>query len=214
MSFELKLTIYIVALFFVTGALLLWFFYAPINKLRRRSSPGAFFYERVSTVVNYGDFYLLNNVSLDLPTGEKVMVDHIIGGEKYIYVILDRYFEGTVRGNYNDHYWIYYMESLFGKKKKKEISNPLKQVQSLIDLISLQNIIQKDLFVGIVLVNDDCFISGYENKSNSIKLIPVSKLEKVINTFEKEDIDPLGEKKLEILIQKLHDESELSKNGK
>lgn len=214
MQFELRLTIYIVAAIFVGGALLLWFFYSPINKAKRRNSPGAFFYERVSTVVNYGDFYLLNNVSLELNTGEKVMVDHIVGGEKYVYVILDRYFEGTVRGNYDDHYWIYYMESLFGKRKKKEISNPIKQVQSVIDIISLQNIIQRDLFVGIVLVNDDCFISNFENKSNSVKLIPVSKLEKVINAYEKEDVTPLSEKKLELLIQKLHDESEISKNGK
>jgi len=214
MPFELKLTIYIVAAIFVGGALLLWFFYRPINKLRRRNSPVAFFYEKVSTVVNYGDFYLLNNVSLDLDTGEKAIIDHIIGGDKYIYVILDRYFEGTVKGNASDHYWVYYMESLFGKRKKKEIPNPIKRVENLIDIIALQNIIQKDMFIGIVLVNDDCFISNYENKSERIKLIPVSKLEKVINAYEKEDVDPFSEKKLETLIQRIHDESEKSKNGK
>lgn len=214
MPFELRLTIYIVAVIFIGGGLLFWILRSPIARMKRRSNPKLFFYGKISTVVNYGDFYLLNDVCFDLPTGERILVDHIIGGEKYVYVILDRYFEGTISGSHNDIYWVYYMESLFGNKKKKEIANPIAQIKSLMEFISLQSIIPQDLLVGIVLVNDDCFISGFENKDANIKLTPVSKLEKLINTYEKQDIDPLEQGKLEALVQKLHDESEKTKNGR
>jgi len=207
MPFEVKVVIFIIACLLLAVLFFLLFFYKPLRKLYYRHAQKEFFYRKVMKVVRNGDYYLLNGLRLSLGSGQYVVIDHLIGGDKYIYVLMDFYCEGALSVMPFDSKWVSYRKN----GMKTEIANPLIAVRNVLVRLAMQTGISSSFLVGIVLINDDCFVNAFHNNEDDVQLIPLSKLQKVIDSYEAHSLAPFVPKELR---QVIHDLYEIgNKNG-
>lgn len=206
MPYQVRLTIFICASVIVGLAFFVWFFYAPIKRLVWRRNLAELFYAKVMKVARDGDYYLINKVSVKRGGSGSLLIDHILGGDKYIYVITDCYFEGAINAKSDDQRWVYFKK----KGLKEDIVNPLSVNQFALESLSMQSGISSSFLVGIVLINDDCFVNRFDNGDPSSLLVPVSKLEKVVGAVEAKNVTPFVKKEL---WQTIHDLYELSEKN-
>lgn len=214
MAFEVKVTIFIVAAVLVGVALLFWFFYNPIKRFIFRNSPNEVFYQKIIKIVRDRDLYLINNFEVEIEKNKTMKIDHIIGGDKYIYIINDRYFDGTIVGSATDDWWRYFTKGRKDAVVKTEIVNPLMETKNMIIRLSIQRNLPLEYVVGIVLINDDCFVTGFKNIEGAVQLTTYSQLEKVIKKYESEPIGNINSDDLHKVIHDLYEISEETKNGK
>lgn len=110
------------------------------------------FYKKIYQIAFDEDFYLINDFVFSLDNNQKAKVDHILFGNKYIYLISDYYYEGSLSGN--DEEQELYLDSFKGERFITD--NPIKESQKLAKRISFTTGVSIDYIVGIVLVNDEC----------------------------------------------------------
>ena len=145
------------------------------------------------------DFYLINQVKLASHDNKTANVNHLLFGNKFIYLITDYYFYGEVSAKESDNSWIY---RPFNKKERaRYVDNPLLISDDLITEVSRITGIDEDLFIGIVVVNSECDIKGFDGKSKINFLVHINKLPRLIETIEKRDVSPLKEKQLYYAVQ-------------
>lgn len=195
MPYEVRLTIYIVTAVFLAAALFLLFFLTPIRKHRARKDPCRLFYRKIRSIVLDHDFYLINKVKME-EGGYTLSVDHLVGGDKFIYLIFDLYCEGGISFEMNDRKWIVYE-----KKGKRYIDNPLEAAEGTLGKLSARSGIDPSFFVAIVAVNDDCFLSPFENRSQGPYLVPLSRLRETIERIESRPEHPLEKDELKQTIR-------------
>lgn len=202
-----RLTIFIVSCV-LGGALLLYLFLSPLIKsYLYKHFTLKMYYKKIKKVVYDHDFYLINKWSLEMGEGDQgVHIDHLIFGEKYIYVIKDRYYEGALSAKADDKSWVYY----FSPKKKKYIDNPLILNHIRADRLSLSSGLDRSYFISVTLINDDCFLPPFKNESKTDYLIPLSKLGKFIDAREKDDVHSFSPKELSAAVNEL---SELNQHA-
>ncbi|MFA6619999.1 MAG: NERD domain-containing protein [Bacilli bacterium] len=202
MSYEVKLTLFIVCAVLIGLVFLFWFFCAPVRKIVWRKAHDKLFYHKTLKVARDGDFYLINKLPLQTGNSSFVTIDHIIGGDKFIFVITDRYYDGALNAKTNEPSWFYYRKG----GKKIDIPNPLLDNRFAMDRLSIASGINTSFMVGIVLVNDDCFFNVFTSDENESLLVPVSQLEKLIFLYEKRpNVKPFVKKELWQTIQDLHE---------
>jgi hypothetical protein len=197
--YPVRLTIFIISAILAGALFFLLFFYKPLKRNIWRKNVARMFYNKVNRINLDNDYFLLNDLLLNL-SGEYFHIDHVLGGEKYIYVITDKFYEGAIVPSTHDPSWTYYTM----KERKQMISNPLLDNRSYIDRLSIVSLVDKRLMIGIVLVNDDCFVAPYTNEPGSSQLIPLSKLEKTIQFYESQDVVPLDQEELRHMFVDLH----------
>lgn len=212
MPFEVKLTIFIVAAVFVAVLLGIWFFYTPLKKRKFRHAPKEAFYKTVRKVADDGDYYLVNNVKFDMGDGTIINIDHLLGGDKFLYVIMDRYFEGAINATAEDFYWVYYLKD-HKNTLKKEIPSPLIETKNIVNRLSLVSGLQINYLVGIVLINKDCFVSRFENVEGEVQLVPTNRLLEVISSYESKEVEAFNGEDLHRVIHEIHDLSANAKNA-
>ncbi|MCR5693128.1 MAG: hypothetical protein K6G74_04090 [Bacilli bacterium] len=212
MPFEVKLTIYIVVSVFVIGLLAVWFFYTPLRKRKFRRFPKEAFYKSVRKVADNGDFYLVNNVKFDMGGGSIVTIDHLLGGDKFLYVIMDHYFEGAINAKAEDFYWIYYLKD-HKQTLKKEIHSPLIETKNIVNRLSMMSGLPVNFLVGIVLINSDCFVNRFQNVEGQVQLVPDNMLSEIITSYEKKEVEEFNPDDLHRVIHEIHDLSEKTKQN-
>ena len=74
----------------------------PISAAYRRKRFQVLYYKRVYKVALENDYYLINQFYFKIDSNKLAKVDHILFGEKYIYVILSKYYEGDLVGKSTD----------------------------------------------------------------------------------------------------------------
>lgn len=201
MSEQVKLVIFITAVCFVGLLFLLWFFYKPIKRFVWRHNISRMFYQKVMAVARNEDFYLVNNLSLSIGEEKSVKIDHILGGDKFIYVITDYYFDGALNVKPFDQTWVYFKRGA----KKELIANPLFANRFATERLSIASGISSSFLIGIVLINDDCFLNEFNNGESETLLVPASKLEKLISACEKKEVQPFVKEELWQTIHDLHE---------
>lgn len=210
MPFEARLTLFIVLCVACALSLAFLFLYEPIKGLFIKRNVTWFYYHKVMKEARNRDYYLVNDILYRLGGSDYVHIDHVLGGDKYIYVIIDEYYVGAVSGKAMDANWVNYPK----KGKKVAIENPLIHCKIALERFSKASGINTSFLVGIVLVNDDCFITPIESNRDKPILTPLSRLGKVVAAFEKDDVEPFVGKELERAMIALHDEKEEKKNAK
>lgn len=199
---EVRLTIFIVAAVLVGLAFLVWFFYSPVKRFLWHQKPRKLFYRHVMRVVLNGDYYCVNDVALRVDEHTTTMVDHIIGGDKFLYIISDRYYEGVLKAHPDEPGWLLYQKH----GQKVDLPNPLLENQLAMERLSIVSGINTSFMVGIVLINDSCFLNPFSNEEGESLLVPLSKLESVIASYEKrKDVEPFLNQQLWQTIQDLHE---------
>ncbi|MBP5091704.1 MAG: hypothetical protein J6328_04025 [Bacilli bacterium] len=188
----------LVGLFF-----LFLFLYSPIKRFLYRLKPVEMFYHRVKGAVEDHDFYLINRFIARVGEGENgdVHIDHLIFGDKFIYVVKDRYFEGAVSISAGDPSWVFY-----NKNHKRYIRNLLDMNMIRADRIAAISGLPRDYFIPVLLVNDDCYIALHGELGRDAYIVPCSKLSSFLDKQEKRsDVESFSQEELSIAVRDLYE---------
>ena len=118
---------FIVIVSIIGFLLLLTIIAIPVIAYVRKKKYRELSYYKIRDVVLNNDYYLINNFKFKIDDKTSYIVDHIIGGDKYFYIISDYYFgSGSLTGNINDQSLIYTNKK--GKKKWKEILDKCREI--------------------------------------------------------------------------------------
>lgn len=160
------------------------------------------YHKKIYSIAEKNDYLLLNNVHLRNKEVSIATIDHILFARKYIYVIKDRFYKGAISGNKSDSVWLLFIK----QSGRTEIHNPMSINKTRIEkLISLTGI-SKDLFISIILVNDDCVIQNPKDlNSKRSYIVSVNQLPKLIKNLEKnKDIKDINQETLEVAVQEIY----------
>ncbi len=204
MNYEARLTVFVTVSILAALFVACLFLYSPIKKFLINKNITKWYYHKLIHIAKIHDYYLVNDIHMKLGGKKYVDIDHVLGGDKYIYMIIDYYFDGAVNATSDDACWVIYPK----KGAKKSIDNPLKKAKEAVNRFSNATGINVTLIVPIILINDDCFITPIELKKGEPTLTTLKRLDKVIKIYEKEETDPLDPKALKSAIVSLHDGKE------
>lgn len=156
---------------------------------------GNVYYRTVNKIVTNEDYRLINNFIFKIEENKYAKIDHIIFGEKYMYLIFSRYYEGSLKGHFDDKSFIFINK----KGKKFYTENQYIHVRSIIARLCILSGLDKSLLIGIVLTNDEC--KNYvKSESDHLYFVTKKELPKAIKTIESRDIGKLNEEQLQAAI--------------
>jgi len=193
----IHILIIILSSFVLIGLFILLVRYLYRKRLVKKNLP-KLYYKTVRKVTDYNDYYLINLFTLTIDTKTTLVYDHLLFGDKYIYVIKDVHYIGKLHGERKDLRW-----RLVSKKDGKEqfINNPVIANEYSVEKLSLSTGIDKEVFIGIVLFNDDCDIFSIENDIKNSYIINRKDLMKLINATESRDIRPFNKQQLQGIVE-------------
>lgn len=179
----------------------------PLTKRHHKKHFNEHCHKAIYKVAFDEDYYLINNFSFKVDSSKVAKIDHLLFGNKYIYVILDTYIEGNLTGNEEDKSLI-----VINKQKQKfYLDNQYTIVKTILTYLSNSTGIDKDLLIGIVLVNDDCKIS-IETTSKQFYVIQRNKIKKLVKAIESRDVPSINAKELEAAVQDINKSNRTKKN--
>lgn len=194
-----QIRILVIILIVVTAILLVFFIIYPI--IRKKHIFNNFkiiYYKKIRKVADIRDYYLINNLTLKQNGKMVCKIDHVLFGDKYIYVIKDRYYRGGIKGEKEDSTWFFYDK----KGKKSEMDNPMKNNELRIEKLSLLTQIDKSFFISVVIINDDCVIKKMKDLNNeSSFIISSSKFQKLVKAIEQRDVQKIDENQLKFAVE-------------
>lgn len=149
------------------------------------------------------DFLFLTDVFLPVDNNKAILIDDIILGNKYIYVISQKHWDGYVKGFEYDTKWL-----LSAKIRTVYVDNPLignrYKVQTLMKFLKERN---DENIVNIVSLSN-------KSKLNTIQTQPLENVVKMKNLFKLIDdyeknspFNDIKEEELERIALQLHEES-------
>ena len=125
------------------------------------------------------DLHLLNHAR------EKLKVNHVVFGKKYIYLVSDLMLKGFVSGEVNDNSWVYF-NNITKKTHYLDNLNKVsdKNIQDFAGILG----ISADPIISICLIPNECDINvnGYQDTNKMI--VRFSSLNRVISTLERQQI--------------------------
>ncbi len=198
-----ELVLFIVCAIAVFLLFLCWFLYGPIKRFVYKHHTIRAYYRKVYKVAQERDFLLVNKFANRTAELEEFHIDHILFGNKYFYCIRDRYYDGAVAAKEEDESWIF-----FHGKKTEYIKNPMMVNKLRLQRLSLMSGIEEKFFISIVLINDDCFITPIEGKSDDSFLSSLKDFPKLIDQLESRDVDPLDERSVAVAARDFADLNE------
>ncbi len=157
------------------------------------------YYKKVANIAFLEDYYLINNFLFRIDDDVMANVDHILFGDKYIYIISDIYYEGDLSGDENDKSLILFKRN--GKKFYTE--NPLTLSKKIMTCLSALTSIDQSLLVGISLINDDCHVDVESHRKNNY-IIQRKKIAQLIKAIESRPVGRINEEQLQNAVQALN----------
>lgn len=149
------------------------------------------------------DFLFLNDVFLPIDNSQAIIIDNIIFGNKYIYVISQKHWEGELKGYEYDTKWM-----ITTKHSTKYVDNPINgnrfKVRILLNFLKEKD---DDTVVNIIAINN-------KTKFNKIQLQPlenvvnINNLFKLIEDYEKNSpLNDIKEEELERIANLIYEQS-------
>ncbi len=193
----LEYSLLAVGVLLVVLALVLVFVFLR-KKILQRFAILRYFYPIIRKTAVYYDYYLINQLQLQLVNNDSLFIDHLLFGNKYIYVINDYLYKGILSGNAQDSKWI-----LKNKKgEEKIIDSPLLETKQILTKLSLKTTIDHSSFIGITLVSTDTKITDLDVNDSQNFIIDTKDFTKLILKIESRDIAPLN---AEELMKRVHE---------
>ncbi len=208
MAYPVELCLFIVCAIFVGAVFLILFFGPIVKRFLYRKRTIQMYYKRIYKVALDQDFYLINSFSNKTADEEEFHIDHILIGDKFIYCIRDRYYEGAIKAKENDPSWVYYSKK---NKAGTVIQNPLRINEIRVQRMSLMSGLNRKLFISVVLVNDDCLLSHYEVTSSNSFVVSLKNFPAFIAEKESLPIEPMDPRAIAVAAK---DIAELNLHGK
>jgi hypothetical protein len=159
------------------------------------------------------DYYLLNNVTIKTES-DTLHIDHLLVGDKYVYVIATRYFEDNIQGqSYVVSKW--HVEDKNGTVLR-EVSNPVsyneKRTMMLAKFLGW-NSTKTPMFVSVVVINNSSDVKIADDRITSLSFLVHKKdVSKLIKKIEREtNLQPFDDQSLMKIIARIHRLSEENK---
>lgn len=206
LPYSVRLSIFCVLCILACLVFAFLFLYEPVKHLLYRHFTMRMYYSTIKKVVLYNDFYLINDFVNRIGDSETFHIDHVMIGNKFIYCIRDRYYDGAIAAKETDPNWIFYRG-----KEAKYIANPMIRNKTRVEWMAMMTGFDTHFFISIVLINDDCLMTPLDNTYSDNFVTSLSMLPKLIDYLESQDIDPLDPQAMAIAV---HDLSELNLRGK
>lgn len=149
------------------------------------------YYKKIYKIAVLDDFYLINHFSYTVDESTKTKVDHILFGDKFIYVIICKYFDGDISGKQNDNSLIY--QSRTGKNYYT--ANPITEIKTVTTNLSMISGIDPDYMIGLVVVNDNCRVA-IQSDSKQFYVIQKKRLDSLVRAIESRPLGKMNEKRL------------------
>lgn len=193
MPYNVEFTLFIVLACTAGLAFLFWFLYGPIKRFLYAHHTVRMYYKKVCRVALDNDFYLINQFTNSTAELEEFHIDHILIGNKFFYCIRDRYYDGALAAKESNPSWIF-----FRKNKARYITNPLDLNKLRVQRLSLMSGIDEQMFISIVLINDDCYLTPYQPTSTDNYLSSLKDFPKLIEQLEAREVDPLDPREISV----------------
>ena len=172
--------------------------YIAASSAYRRKHFQIHFYKQVYKVALNHDYYLINQFVFKVDSSKNATVDHILFGNKYIYVIMSKYYQGDLVGKYLDKSLIF----ISHKGKKCYTDNPFNEVKLLASKLSSSTSIDASFMIGIVLINDDCKVA-VQSESKQFYIIQRKRLPALIKAIESRPVNNINENQLAKAVQSI-----------
>ena len=146
--------------------------------------------KKVKRIAKRNNLLVLPDLNISNYDSEKLLINHVIFGKKYIYLISDFMLKGFVSGEANDNSWVYYNNI---KKTNHYLSN--------LNMISEKNIrdfsgilgISSDPIVSICLIPNECDFKINKSEDERKIIVHYSSLARKIKEFENQEIGSLNQ---------------------
>jgi len=150
--------------------------------------------------VRDNDFLYLNNLTLRVSEGNYINVDHIIFGDKYIYVIGAKFWLGYVVGKIIDEKWI-----LSDGKLSQYLDNPLKTNDFKCQVIGRIANARKEDVINIILIAKSASIHQMDESLRNFAVLEEKNIEAYILDKERNSpVNVLEEKEIESIAARLY----------
>ncbi len=189
---------YIVFTVLVGLAILAYVFYFPVKNVYCKNNYVKLYYKKVYKIALMNDYFLINNFGFKDDNNDEHTIDHFLFGDKFVYLIIDRYFHGDLSGKGRDGSLIYVPNN----GKRQYVSNPLGTINEYASTIENLTNFPNSSIIGIVLVNDDCKIA-IMNESEQFFIANRSNLKGLIKDIESRDATYLYEDQLSLKVKEI-----------
>ncbi|MBO7573488.1 MAG: NERD domain-containing protein [Bacilli bacterium] len=172
--------------------------YFPVSRFYHKKNFQIHYYKRIYRVALDNDYYLINQFVFKIDSAKVASVDHILFGNKYIYVLSSKYYQGDLVGKYQDKSLIF----ISHRGKKCYTDNPYNQVKFLASKLSSSTGIDASLMIGIVLVNDDCKVA-VQSDSKQFYIIQRKRFAALIKAIESRPVEEINQNQLAKAVQSI-----------
>jgi hypothetical protein len=166
------------------------------------------FHKTIMRIAEDQDYQLINPVLFKLDDSTFLKIDHLLFGDKFIYVIKDEYYNGALLGKLKDQNWLFHH---FDKQKGKYVKNPFIVNARRIEKLSLLTQLNENLFVSIIVVNDEAMIDRVSRGETLSFMVSIKKLPRVIAAFEDRNVMKLDAEKTQLAVNSIYRLSEENK---
>lgn len=149
--------------------------------------------KKVSRIAKRNSFLNITNLDIHNYDSNKIMVDQVIFGKKYIYLVTNLFLKGFISGEKNDNSWKYFNNIKKTKHYLKNLDNVAEE--NINDFAAILGI-KGDPIVSICLVPNECDINVKNINENKKFIVNYRKFNKKIRTLEKEEIGALNSKEI------------------
>ena len=182
------------------------FLYKPIRNAITKKRFREVYGKKVYKTALYNDYYLINEFVYNYEDNRAAKIDHVLFGNKYIYLIQDHYFDGSLSGSIEDKSLIL----TSNKGKKYYVDNPSFDGQKNLSRLTRTFSFNTDLFICITLVNPSCELN-VSQKSKQHYIIQSNRLDRLVQAIESREIDEINAEQLKAVVQEL---DKYNKKGK
>jgi len=169
-------------------------------------------YKKLYAYVKHKDYYLINNLVVDISENNNLHISHLLVSNKYVYVISSRYFDDDVVGeSFSSKLW-----SIYNNQNKliKRVDNPVifneQRTLMLADYLGCnqENLSTPITFISIVVTNDIEYNIKDKTMMRGSYILKKKDLMKLIKKIENEsNLSEFNLEKLQYIINKLYSNS-------
>lgn len=165
--------------------------YLPLRRRKMRTNFKYYYYKYVYKIAMDKDYYLINDFLFRIDKSHVARIDHILFGDKYIYILIDSYFDGDIDGKEDDTSIIRVERN--GKKYYED--NPMLVSKKLVNKLSLVTGIDQSLMIGVCMINKDCSC-GVVTTSKNFYIVQCSRFKQLVKAIESRPINPINQEQL------------------
>ena len=187
-------------------------FYPKIHRAKLKKDFVSIYGKQIYRYALHNDLYLINQLELKSHDDQTLKIDHLLFGNKYIYIIKDYFLPGTIEAKENDASFIY---TTLGKNPKKYyIDNLLIKNGDLTRKVATNLGLHAHLFIPIALLNNDCDLGDFNPTIQNNYITHLKDITKLIDSLESRNVAPLNDEQLKYAVKDVNRLNERRKTNK